>query len=89
MLDFTLEDISAEELQRLRALYEPLADSVRELIDATIRTQVDADAVAAAKAEIDSAKSTVRSGCGISKAASGWPGATPSSESEIRSHLRW
>ena len=60
MLDFTLEDISAEELQRLRALYEPLADSVRELIDATIRTQVGADAVAAAKAEIDSATERLR-----------------------------
>ena len=37
------------------AIYKPLTRSVRELIDATIRTEVDADAVAAAKAEIDSA----------------------------------
>jgi hypothetical protein len=60
MLDFTLENISAEELQRLRAVYEPLAQSVRELIDATIRTEVDAAAVAAAKAEIDSATARLR-----------------------------
>jgi hypothetical protein len=60
MLDFTLENISAEELERLRAVYEPLAQSVRELIDATIRTEVDAAAVAAAKAEIDSATACLR-----------------------------
>jgi hypothetical protein len=50
MLDFTLENISAEEVERLRAVYEPLAQSVREFIDATVRTQVDVAAVAAAKA---------------------------------------
>jgi acyl-coenzyme A thioesterase PaaI-like protein len=60
MLDFTLENISAEDVERLRALYEPLAQSVRELIDATIRTQVDAVAVAAAKSEIDSATARLR-----------------------------
>ncbi len=60
MLDFTLEDISAEDVERLRALYEPLAQSVRELIDATVRTQADAAAVAAAKSEIDSATARLR-----------------------------
>jgi acyl-coenzyme A thioesterase PaaI-like protein len=60
MLDFTLENISAEEVERLRALYQPLAESVRELIDATVRTEVDAAAVAAAKAEIDSATARLR-----------------------------
>jgi acyl-coenzyme A thioesterase PaaI-like protein len=38
-----------------------LTNSVRELIDATIRTEVDGDAVAAAKAEIDSATARLRS----------------------------
>jgi acyl-coenzyme A thioesterase PaaI-like protein len=60
MLDFTLENISAEDVERLRALYEPLAESVRELIDATVRTQADAAAVAATKAEIDSATARLR-----------------------------
>jgi acyl-coenzyme A thioesterase PaaI-like protein len=60
MLDFTLENISAEEVERLRALYQPLAEAVRELIDATVRTEVDAAAVAAAKAEIDSATACLR-----------------------------
>jgi acyl-coenzyme A thioesterase PaaI-like protein len=60
MLDFTLENISSEDIARLRALYEPLAQSVRELIDTTIRTQADADVVAAAKSEIDSATARLR-----------------------------
>jgi acyl-coenzyme A thioesterase PaaI-like protein len=60
MLHFTPDNISAEEVQRLRAVYEPLAQSVRELIDATVRTEVDAEAVAAAKAEIDSATARLR-----------------------------
>jgi acyl-coenzyme A thioesterase PaaI-like protein len=38
-----------------RAIYEPLADSVRRLIDISIRTEVDASTVAEAKAKIDSA----------------------------------
>ena len=60
MLDFTLENISADDVERLRALYEPLAQSVRELIDATVRTQADAATVAAAKSEIDSATARLR-----------------------------
>ena len=61
MLDFTLENLSADDVERLRAIYEPLTRSVRELIHATIRTEVDADTVAAAKAEIDSATARLRS----------------------------
>ncbi|MCV7259087.1 PaaI family thioesterase [Mycobacterium shimoidei] len=61
MLDFTADNTSAEDLDRLRGIYEPLTQSVRELIDATIRTEVDEDAVAAAKAEIDSATARLRS----------------------------
>jgi acyl-coenzyme A thioesterase PaaI-like protein len=60
MLDFTLENLSADELERLRAVYQPLAESVRQLIDATVRTEVGAAAVAAAKAEIDSATACLR-----------------------------
>ena len=60
MLDFTPENISPEEVERLRAVYEPLAQSVRELIDATVRTEVDATTVATAKAEIDSATARLR-----------------------------
>ena len=45
----------------MRSIYEPLTESVRALIDATIRTEVGADAVAAAKAEIDAATARLRS----------------------------
>lgn len=61
VLDYThVDGLSAEDIARLRAVYEPLTGSVRELIDATIRTEVDADVVAAAKAEIESATARLR-----------------------------
>jgi acyl-coenzyme A thioesterase PaaI-like protein len=46
------ETISAEEFQRLQDRYGPLAQSVRELIDATVRTEADEDTVAAAAAAV-------------------------------------
>jgi hypothetical protein len=33
MLDFTLENISAEDVERLRALYEPLVESTTTRVD--------------------------------------------------------
>ena len=56
-----MENLSADEVARMRSVYEPLTESVRALIDATIRTEVGADAVAAAKAEIDAATTRLRS----------------------------
>ena len=44
----------------MRAVYQPLAESVRDLVDATIRTEVDSDEVAAIKAEIDAATARLR-----------------------------
>jgi acyl-coenzyme A thioesterase PaaI-like protein len=61
VLDFPVENLSAEDVERLRDIYEPLTKSVRELIDATIRTEVDGAAVAAAKAAIDAATARLRS----------------------------
>jgi uncharacterized protein (TIGR00369 family) len=46
---------SKGELAKLAAAHRPLADSVRRLVDATIRTQVDAATLAAAKEKIDCA----------------------------------
>jgi acyl-coenzyme A thioesterase PaaI-like protein len=60
VLDFPVENLTAEEVARLRATYEPLTQSVRELVDATIRTEVDADVVADAKALIDAATARLR-----------------------------
>jgi acyl-coenzyme A thioesterase PaaI-like protein len=61
VLEFThVHNLSSADVERLRAIYGPLTESVRELIDATIRTEVDANAVAAAKAEIDAATARLR-----------------------------
>src|SRR5690242_21836096 len=43
------------ELAQLKSVYGPLTDSLRRLIDLSIRTQADAATVATAKAKIDSA----------------------------------
>ncbi len=60
MLEFTAEDWSAEDVARLRGIYEPLAESVRALVDATIRTEADAGTVAQVKRDIDNAVSRLR-----------------------------
>ena len=61
MLKFThIGDVTSDEVERLRTVYQPLADSVRELVDATIRTEVDAAEVASIKAEIDAATARLR-----------------------------
>jgi acyl-coenzyme A thioesterase PaaI-like protein len=60
VLDFPVENLTAEEVAQLRATYEPLTQSVRDLVDATIRTEVDADVVADAKAAIDAATARLR-----------------------------
>jgi acyl-coenzyme A thioesterase PaaI-like protein len=60
VLEWTLENLSTEDVARLRAVYEPLTESVRELIDATIRTEVDADTVATARADIVAATARLR-----------------------------
>lgn len=59
-MQFTLEDISDDEIARRRAIYEPLTDSVRQLIDAVIRTEVPDDVVAAARERIDAIVDTLR-----------------------------
>jgi len=73
VFDFPVADLSAEDVERLRRTYEPLTQAVRELIDATIRTEVDAGVADAARAEIEAE-------C---------HGATASSGRGIRSHRRW
>lgn len=60
MVEFTAEDWSAEDVARLRGIYAPLAQSVRELVDATIRTEADAETVSEVKQEIDAAVARLR-----------------------------
>jgi acyl-coenzyme A thioesterase PaaI-like protein len=52
-IDFTFEAISAVERDRLEALYAPLAQSVRRLIEAGIRTGADEKTVREAQAAIE------------------------------------
>ncbi len=61
MLEYTAADLTVEQANKMRATYEPLAESVRNLIDAAIRSQTDAATVAAARDEIDSATRWLRS----------------------------
>lgn len=60
MLEFTVEDWSAEDVARQRSIYEPLAESVRDLVDATIRSEADADTVAEVRGLVDAAVARLR-----------------------------
>ena len=60
MLEFTVEDWSETDVARLRGIYEPLTESVRALVDATIRTEADADTVAEVKRDIDATVTRLR-----------------------------
>ncbi len=54
------EDIDAAELARRRAFYIPLTDAVRDLIDATIRTEVDDAVITQVRDEIAAATAKLR-----------------------------
>ncbi len=59
-LDAIFEVLSAAEADRVTAHYAPLADAVRELIDATIRTEADDDVVADARSAIEAVTQSLR-----------------------------
>ncbi len=59
-LDAIFEVLSAAEAQRMTALYTPLADAVRELVDATILTRADDDVVAEARSAIEAVTKSLR-----------------------------
>jgi acyl-coenzyme A thioesterase PaaI-like protein len=58
--DYVHEDVAPEEIERQLALYGPLAQSIRELADASIRTEVDDGEVRAARAEIEAITARLR-----------------------------
>lgn len=60
MFDFPIDDLSAEDIADLRAIYQPLTDSVRQLIDATIRTEADEQTIEAVRNSIDHAVKVLR-----------------------------
>jgi len=50
--DFVHEEIPTAEVDRLEVVYAGLADSVRDLVDATIRTTVDDETIRRTQAEV-------------------------------------
>lgn len=54
------EDIPAAEVEREERLYAPFTQAVRELVDATIRTEADEAEVRAAQAEIEAITARLR-----------------------------
>ena len=57
---FVHEDLPTAEVDRREALKRPLADAVRDLVDATIRTTVDDDEVRAVHAELETLVARLR-----------------------------
>jgi Thioesterase superfamily len=60
-LNIPYEIMSADEHDRLAALYGPLTDDVRELIQATLRTDADHDSIDDARSAIQAATNALRS----------------------------
>lgn len=60
MTGYVRDELSDEEIDRQAALYGPLAGSVRELIDAVIRTEVDDDEIRSARSEIEAITERLR-----------------------------
>jgi hypothetical protein len=58
--DASFEVLSADDADRVTGLYAPLADAVRELIEATIRTEVDDDVVDNAREAIEAVTESLR-----------------------------
>ncbi|BCQ08681.1 thioesterase [Mycobacterium heckeshornense] len=59
-MDIAYEPIGADEHGRLAGLYGPLTDAVRDLIDATILTDVDADTIEDARIAIEAVTRKLR-----------------------------
>ena len=60
MTGYVQDEITEDELERQRSLYGPFTDAVRELVDATIRTEVDDAEVRAVQAEIEALTARLR-----------------------------
>jgi acyl-coenzyme A thioesterase PaaI-like protein len=58
-MDWAFDVITAEEHERLQALYQPLTQAVRDLIDASIRTGVDEATIRRAQAAIEAVTETL------------------------------
>jgi len=58
---FVHEETSTTEIERLEALHGPLADAVRDLVDATIRTTVDDETIRQTQADVEALVARLRS----------------------------
>ena len=59
-MDFRFEDIRPEEVERRISVVEPLTDSVRDLVDAVIRTNADDDSLDEARREVEAIVARLR-----------------------------
>jgi acyl-coenzyme A thioesterase PaaI-like protein len=57
---YVAEDLSPEEIDAQAAVWGPLAEAVRGLVDATIRSEVDAEEAAAVRAEVEALTARLR-----------------------------
>ena len=67
---WVIDETSAEEVARERAVYEPFTDRLRRLVDLGIRSEVDLDTVVAAQAHVEAAiellgKQTIEGAYGV------------------------
>lgn len=60
MAGYEKEDLTAEEIAHQRSVLGPLAQSVRELVDAVVRTEVDEEDLRVATAEIEAVTKRLR-----------------------------
>ena len=56
-----IRKVTSEEVAATRRRYEPLTESIRDLIDAAVRTEVEGDVARSAKADIDAVVEKLRS----------------------------
>jgi acyl-coenzyme A thioesterase PaaI-like protein len=59
--EWPFDMVSGEEYERLSALYEPLTQAIRDLVEAGVRTGVDDETIAAARAAIEDVTRTLNS----------------------------
>ncbi|MDF1605033.1 PaaI family thioesterase [Nocardioides sp. YIM 152315] len=53
MPGYQRDDLTAEQIEQQKSLYDPFTDAVRELVDAAIRTEVGEDEIRTAQAEVE------------------------------------
>ena len=59
--EFVHDETPTTEIERLEAVYGPLADAVRDLVDATIRTTVDDETIWRTQADVEALVARLRS----------------------------